>query len=149
MFHISTYFMFLTMFTLFYGMLSMKICIKCTIQKVFLYEKLVSGFLKLIDQIYVNFIIYLCIKWSSINSLVFYMSSYPVAWKYCHHVLYFTSHLNMKWGATLDFQQCGMCDQQRLRPAWTYTQSDQSLWGRLNILWVLSYWLNIIWRFWI
>ena len=25
------------------------------------------------------------------------------------------------------FQQCGVCDQQRLRPACTYTQSDQSL----------------------
>ena len=29
--------------------------------------------------------------------------------------------------ATLDFQQCGMCDQQRLRPACAYAQSDQSL----------------------
>ena len=28
---------------------------------------------------------------------------------------------------TLDFQQCGMCDQQRLRPACSNTQSDQSL----------------------
>ena len=27
--------------------------------------------------------------------------------------------------ATLDFQQCGMCDQQRLRPACAYAQSDQ------------------------
>ena len=27
---------------------------------------------------------------------------------------------------TWDFQQCGMCDQQRLRPACTYAQSDQS-----------------------
>ena len=27
----------------------------------------------------------------------------------------------------MDFQQCGMCDQQRLRPAWAYAQSDQSL----------------------
>ena len=26
-----------------------------------------------------------------------------------------------------DFQQCGMCDQQRLRSACTYAQSDQSL----------------------
>ena len=26
-----------------------------------------------------------------------------------------------------DFQQCGVCDQQRLRPACAYTQSDQSL----------------------
>ena len=27
----------------------------------------------------------------------------------------------------MGFQQCGMCDQQRLRPACTYAQSDQSL----------------------
>ena len=26
-----------------------------------------------------------------------------------------------------DFQQCGMCDQQRLRPACAYAQSDQSI----------------------
>ena len=35
-------------------------------------------------------------------------------------------NLNM-WAATCDFQQCGMCDQQRLRPACAYAQSDQSL----------------------
>ena len=28
---------------------------------------------------------------------------------------------------TWDFQQCGMCDQQKLRPACAYAQSDQSL----------------------
>ena len=32
-----------------------------------------------------------------------------------------------KRAATSDFQQCGMCSQQRLRPACTYTQSDQSI----------------------
>ena len=31
------------------------------------------------------------------------------------------------WAVTLDFQQCGMCDPQRLRPACAYVQSDQSL----------------------
>ena len=31
------------------------------------------------------------------------------------------------WAATWDFQQCGMCDQQRLRPVCAYAQSDQSL----------------------
>ena len=31
------------------------------------------------------------------------------------------------WAATWDFQQCGMCDQQSLRPACAYGQSDQSL----------------------
>ena len=34
------------------------------------------------------------------------------------------------WVATLDFQQCGMCDQLRLRPA--YAQSDQSLFKSLE-----------------
>ena len=37
------------------------------------------------------------------------------------------SHICDIWGATCDFQQCGMCDQQRLRPACAYAQSDQSL----------------------
>ena len=32
-----------------------------------------------------------------------------------------------KWAMTLDFQQCGMWDQRRLRPACAYAQSDQSL----------------------
>ena len=50
------------------------------------------------------------------------------------------------WAATSDFQQCGMCDQQRLRPACAYAQSDQSLIAsRLNILWLISYWLNTSW----
>ena len=31
------------------------------------------------------------------------------------------------WASAWDFQQCGMCDQQRLRPACAYAQSDQSL----------------------
>ena len=31
------------------------------------------------------------------------------------------------WAATWYFQQCGMCDQQRLRTACAYSQSDQSL----------------------
>ena len=31
------------------------------------------------------------------------------------------------WAATLDFQQCGMCNQQSLRSPWAYAQSDQSL----------------------
>ena len=33
----------------------------------------------------------------------------------------------IKWAMTWDFQQCGMCDQQNLRPACAYVQSDQSL----------------------
>ena len=31
-----------------------------------------------------------------------------------------------------DFQQRGMCDQQKLRPAWAYAQSDQSLCSSLE-----------------
>ena len=31
------------------------------------------------------------------------------------------------WAVTWDFQQCGICDQQSLRPACAYAQSDQSL----------------------
>ena len=31
------------------------------------------------------------------------------------------------WAATWDFQKCGMCNQQSLRPACAYAQSDQSL----------------------
>ena len=37
-----------------------------------------------------------------------------------------------KWAATWDFQQCGMCDQQRLRPASANAQSDQSLYKSLE-----------------
>ena len=36
------------------------------------------------------------------------------------------------WAVTWDFQQCGMCDQQKLRPAWAYAQSDQSLCSSLE-----------------
>ena len=39
----------------------------------------------------------------------------------------FTYFLNTKRAATCDFQQYGMCDQQRLRTACAYAQSDQSL----------------------
>ena len=31
------------------------------------------------------------------------------------------------WAVTWDFQQCGMCDQERLRSARAYAQSDQNL----------------------
>ena len=32
-----------------------------------------------------------------------------------------------KCAVSLEFQQCGVCEQQRLRPACAYAQSDQSL----------------------
>ena len=38
-----------------------------------------------------------------------------------------TRLMNYKWAGARDFQQCGMCDQQSLRSAWAYAQSDQSL----------------------
>ena len=41
------------------------------------------------------------------------------------------------WAATWDFQQCGMCDQQNLRSACAYAQSDQSL------CWSQTYSMNI------
>ena len=34
---------------------------------------------------------------------------------------------SIHWAMILDFQQCGMCDQQRLRSACAYAQSGQSL----------------------
>ena len=37
-----------------------------------------------------------------------------------------------KFKVSVDFQQCGMCDQQRLRPVCAYAQSDQSLCLSLN-----------------
>ena len=36
------------------------------------------------------------------------------------------------WACAWDFQQCGMCDQQMLRSACAYAQSDQSLCPSLN-----------------
>ena len=39
---------------------------------------------------------------------------------------YFTLCIHNNWAATWDFQQCGMCDQQSIRSACAYAQSDQS-----------------------
>ena len=44
---------------------------------------------------------------------------------------------NIKWAATWDFQQCGLCDQQSLRSACAYAQSDQSL------CYPLEYYMNV------
>ena len=38
------------------------------------------------------------------------------------------------WAVTLDFQQCGMSNQQSLRPACAYAQSNQSLCQSLEYL---------------
>ena len=39
---------------------------------------------------------------------------------------------NHKWASAWDLQQCGMCDQQKLRSACAYAQSDQSLCSSLE-----------------
>ena len=44
------------------------------------------------------------------------------------NILSITISQNTIWAAPWYFQQCGMCDQQSLRSACAYTQSDQSLW---------------------
>ena len=48
-----------------------------------------------------------------------------------------------KWAATWDFQQCGMCDQQRLKPACAYAVWSEPLLVASNLLtehnlWFLS-----------
>ena len=45
-----------------------------------------------------------------------------------------------KWAAIWDFQQCGTCEYQRLRPACAYAQSDQSLCKSLKNYWLISIW---------
>ena len=37
------------------------------------------------------------------------------------------TRITINWASAWDFQQCGMCDQQSLRSACAYAQSDQSL----------------------
>ena len=48
------------------------------------------------------------------------------------------------WDVTWDYQQWGMCNQQRLRPACAYAQSDQSLCLSLEYSMTVK---NIIWSF--
>ena len=50
----------------------------------------------------------------------------------CLWSILFTSY-NKIWATEWDFQQCGICDQQSLRSAFAYGQSDQSL------CWLLEY----------
>ena len=67
-----------------------------------------------------------------------------MVWSYYHTSL--NSTVIHIWAVTWDFQQCDMCDQQRLRPACAYPQSDHRAFAsRLNILWLLSYWSYSIW----
>ena len=52
----------------------------------------------------------------------------------CYRWLYRRDVLELLiWASAWDFQQCGMCDQQSLRSACAYAQSDQSL------CWLLEY----------
>ena len=46
---------------------------------------------------------------------------------FCENMSVYSQDIKQKWVATWDFQQCGMCDQQRLKSACAYAQSDQSL----------------------
>ena len=42
-------------------------------------------------------------------------------------VFYWLKQISIIWASAWDFQQFGMCDQQSLRSACAYAQSDQSL----------------------
>ena len=57
------------------------------------------------------------------------------------------THDGYIWAVTWDFQQCGMCDQQTLRPACAYAQSDQNFCKSLEHSMSVSYWWNSIWSF--
>ena len=61
-------------------------------------------------------------RWFSIST--FY--SFPTYILSFKMLSYFTIVVVDNWATTWDFQQHGMCDQQRLRPAWAYAQSYQS-----------------------
>ena len=68
-------------------------------------------------------------------------------WNKCH---IHSKNLNIldMWTKISDFQQCGMCDQQRLRPACAPAHTGsliRAFPSNLNILWILSYWPDIIW----
>ena len=45
------------------------------------------------------------------------------------------------------FQHCGMCNQQSLRSACAYAQSDQNLYLSFEYSMMFSYQINIIWSF--
>ena len=59
------------------------------------------------------------------NNIVYYLVSFPGTISSRQECACF-------WPATWDFQQCGMCDQQSLRSACAYAQSDQSLCSSLE-----------------
>ena len=55
-----------------------------------------------------------------------------------------TSKTRSIWAVKGDYQHCGMYDQQSLRSACVTRSLIRAFASGLNILWVLSYWLNII-----
>ena len=59
-------------------------------------------------------------KWKSYTSYLFHFMREKIS-------LAIRPLIKYNWVATWDFQQCGMCDQQSLRSAYTYSKSDQSL----------------------
>ena len=64
-----------------------------------------------------------CLKWMPMSTFL----SYSTSIRYNYHLYGYNVSSVSLWAISWDFQQCGMCDQQRLRPACAYAQSDQSL----------------------
>ena len=60
------------------------------------------------------------VAWTEINICEFQVSTPAIKFMIFMCLL-------KKWAGAWDFQQCGMCDQQSLRLACAYAQSDQSL----------------------
>ena len=72
-----------------------------------------------------------------------FYTCFTVFWSFEYLLIHQFEH---NWGMAWDFQQCGMCDQQRLRPLVqpAHTRSlIRAFASRLISLWLLSYWLNI------
>ena len=75
------------------------------------------------------FFFWFCTIFSEEASWFFYF--YCVLFHVCGLCVRISVENIVKWAMIWDFQQCSMCDQQRLRPACAYAQTDQSLcWSR-------------------
>ena len=67
------------------------------------------------------------------KALIFGILAFMISWNFVLMQMswawkkFYNLWARLIWAATWDFQQCGMCNQQRLRPACAYTQSDQRL----------------------
>ena len=66
---------------------------------------------------------------------IFKLCLVSLSWK--NHMFYWQITATLIWAVAWDFQQCGMCDQQSLRSACAYAQSDQSL------CWSLEYSMSV------